>query len=970
MAVNVRWTHEFKDRTGKGWKVNFCDTEYSGSAQDIEMAADAFTIEYTADDPFTPVISSSGTFLPIIQSITQESWLNTVASSETTGRFTVEIRDAIGDQDLRWVGVIQSDGIEVPYLARPFVCQLHANDDLARLSEVFYNSNGERHAASFPDGAEFIHVHLRRCLLNLRTIHHWEDTDILLQLSGFYIAEDSTNGLTDVKVPTEAFTILPPEDQTAVDHFTCLKVLQEFATIFGSRMVLDAGTFSFHSIAAFEDAPSYVVPNWINYAKNGSAYILPSGFNAGLDLDDVKKHAGWSTRYLPGIKSVTMPSRYAYTFPVGIVQWLPPLNQIDQGENNLDGVFYNTLGDAAYLDSSLGGSYFVSYADAQSALSFFALVAYDLDLNGYGTTQQRLVRFEFRALVAFTLANGPNAGTTYYATNDLEVDEDNTTPLILNNGQLFETPTVTRGPVTWSTNSNNRLKFASACFDADSPDDFVGVNQEFFTQLPPIDTADHSVGYWQFGGQILPRESDNSYHPFNTVITQNEYSGYYYGIRVNPTASILEDDETLTHYAENADSGHRERLTLPESVFSGFGGQSLGVFLVDVSGDLNAQLSFSTPIDDGDDFIGQLLVEDVLRLRASPRRILSGPGTVSVGVRRATFNKIYHDPGINPTRWALLSLTWNGGTGVCDMELFELNRETLTMDNTGGGGIEWGSENLGAPKYGGGSVTPPPQPPPNQIAKQKEQETFAELVRDKVPAKTRQILNRTVRATGHVTPQALNVATTTPAQLRLLEGNTGTDYGTTYQAIQFNPNQTANATWMLPRTNANIQAVVTYGTTDGGVTNTMQGVTGTTGQVLKIGSNGKPAFVDDSSGGGGTAFYTFTGYASWKGSAGEYFNMAGDLRGTAANQGTTTIAIPEDATAAKFAVFCQASPGSSSLRLVVNGSVAETETFVTTTNLTATGTFSTSVNAGDKLSFWMDPTNNPSKATLVVQFTV
>ena len=94
MAVNVRWTHEFKDRTGKGWKVNFCDTEYSGSAQDIEMAADAFTIEYTADDPFTPVISSSGTFLPIIQSITQESWLNTVASSETTGRFTVEIRDA------------------------------------------------------------------------------------------------------------------------------------------------------------------------------------------------------------------------------------------------------------------------------------------------------------------------------------------------------------------------------------------------------------------------------------------------------------------------------------------------------------------------------------------------------------------------------------------------------------------------------------------------------------------------------------------------------------------------------------------------------------------------------------------------------------------------------------------------------------------------------------------------------------
>ena len=113
-------------------------------------------------------------------------------------------------------------------------------------------------------------------------------------------------------------------------------------------------------------------------------------------------------------------------------------------------------------------------------------------------------------------------------------------------------------------------------------------------------------------------------------------------------------------------------------------------------------------------------MEDVLRLGASPRRILSGPGTVSVGVRRATFNKIYHDPGINPTRWALLSLTWNGGTGVCDMELFELNRETLTMDNTGGGGIEWGSENLGAPKYGGGSVTPPPQPPPNQIAKQKD----------------------------------------------------------------------------------------------------------------------------------------------------------------------------------------------------------------------------------------------------------
>ena len=79
MAVNVRWTHEFKDRTGKGWKVNFCDTEYSGSAQDIEMAADAFTIEYTADDPFTPVISSSGTFCQSFINNTR-SWLNTVAS--------------------------------------------------------------------------------------------------------------------------------------------------------------------------------------------------------------------------------------------------------------------------------------------------------------------------------------------------------------------------------------------------------------------------------------------------------------------------------------------------------------------------------------------------------------------------------------------------------------------------------------------------------------------------------------------------------------------------------------------------------------------------------------------------------------------------------------------------------------------------------------------------------------------------
>ena len=127
-----------------------------------------------------------------------------------------------------------------------------------------------------------------------------------------------------------------------------------------------------------------------------------------------------------------MPSRYAYTFPVGIVQWLPPLNQIDQGENNLDGVF-STRSGTPHVWTAVWAGPILSATRMHKARSAFSPWLRMILTSTATATQQRLVRFEFRALVAFTLANGPNAGTTYYATNDLEVDEDNTTPLILNN---------------------------------------------------------------------------------------------------------------------------------------------------------------------------------------------------------------------------------------------------------------------------------------------------------------------------------------------------------------------------------------------------------------------------------------------------------------------------------------------------------------------------------------------------------
>ena len=133
-------------------------------------------------------------------------------------------------------------------------------------------------------------------------------------------------------------------------------------------------------------------------------------------------------------------------------------------------------------------------------------------------------------------------------------------------------------------------------------------------------------------------------------------------------------------------------------------------------------------------------------------------------------------------------------------------------------------------------------------------------------------------------------------------------------------------------------------------------------QVLQVGRSGSAAVLEwatvSASGGG---FTVVNGLRSFKGSGAQWVVLQGTTMSSDPDSAVVNHACLHAGTVGAFVIYSDLSATVTfSLRLYKNGTIAETENFTIAANDTETGTFSTSVSAGDILRWQISPVGSAS----------
>lgn len=974
MAVNVKYYHEYKPTLAGQYRINLCDSDFTGSESAIEMTSTPFTLNWNNDDPHARVISSECTMNFICETQAQIDWFEGVAA-RPTGEYTVEILKG-ASEDLFWCGVIQADSISIPYLSTPVVITFTANDDLARLADSFHNQTGLEGGTPYSETNELIHVHLRRCFIRLRTAHHWENADTYLQLLSYY-ETTSGDGLTALLVPSGAWDI---SDQGNVNEAkTDLDVLEQMCMIFNSRIIFYGGIFHFHSLAQLESAVDYEA-DVINYTKGGTLYS-PVTFDLEEQFSDITKLAGWNSQFLPALKSVRMSTTGGFLASWGRRASLPHFNQIVFGNNELDGTFYNDVGTSTYLSIlGEGNGFFVQMQPELTLVQIHLIAALQAFQLSESNDVDECVRVKV-SILHFVDLYGTGQGTKRYAKRTATFDTDATQPIIGEQGQVIECASVEYSDITWTTNAADRLVYYSAPFhcggnNARSAGDLISI------QLPAVNasaTSSADAAVPRLGGLIEIVKHDGTALSSGNQTTVNAAwaHGYFLAPSVYSGSSPVntDPDVSATQWTATQTTGdYRENLDLGTTAF-GISPNN-PAFILDSSG--NVQTDFTSSGNaDGTDYIAQLVVKDVLRLRSKPRRLFTGNGMLANSIT-FPFNKIYTD---GSTRYALLGASIDGASNITSVTFFELYHDSSTTISDTDIPDKWRTGSMVTLLNGMQVLSGSTTNLSNFIngLSTTSTTTKVDLAVSRILKKEeRRMIRGRVLENGSMLAFPLDPSDTTTPNFTIFKANDGSGTQTEHSTSITSNAAIKGETIILPQLGTTAaKHFMTMTTVAGGTASMLANVAfGTTAghvlQMVDVSGTLVPQFAAAAGGGQGGGFYTVSGYRTFKGTGAVWFSLIGETMTTDATSPLVNYAVTEDGTVSDFSIYSAATTSTSaSMRLYKNGSTAETETVTLGVDATSTGTFSTSVSAGDIIRFQISPLANPGGAvTLTVKIEV
>ena len=234
------------------WKVEIWDSAHVGASTEFFVSGNGVEIEYRADGDsiLSPILGSTASFVMMVQDATHEDLINDMAAA-TEGRFVVLIyRNTV----FNWVGVINSQDIEIADQYYPYEFSISAVDGLALLKNYPYGQTINKTWGDVYEGQSRIVDIIARSIKKLPHVQDFlvDSSKFLVTAINFYsdLSPDPATATDDPfwhhYIDNRAFA--KGKASGAAKIMSCYDVIANILREFGARIMLTDGYFLIEQI--------------------------------------------------------------------------------------------------------------------------------------------------------------------------------------------------------------------------------------------------------------------------------------------------------------------------------------------------------------------------------------------------------------------------------------------------------------------------------------------------------------------------------------------------------------------------------------------------------------------------------------------------------------------------------------------------------------------------------------------------
>ena len=257
----VKLFSEFKSDTGKYYKIEIHDEDYTGSSPDaFTLGSDGFTLSYRGNENvvYSSIIGSSVTFSLYINDTATTSFVNSLKVYQQNRYFIKIFRGTESSNTFIWGGYILQDVMDIEDASNPNKINITASDGISKLKNF--------------DGATGYNTVTNIFINGIFTSYGtsiFAATDIALKVVSNWWSQQHTYNASEQALQTTAIdqnTFHDFDDEGNIVKASYYDILDSLCKIFGLRFYFSDGVFRLEQI--WERANTNLVE--FSYRANGN----------------------------------------------------------------------------------------------------------------------------------------------------------------------------------------------------------------------------------------------------------------------------------------------------------------------------------------------------------------------------------------------------------------------------------------------------------------------------------------------------------------------------------------------------------------------------------------------------------------------------------------------------------------------------------------------------------------------------
>ena len=239
----VKLYSEFKSDTGKYYKIEIHDEDYSGSSPDVfTVGSDGFTLSYRGNENviYSSIIGSSVTFSLYINDTATQSFVNNLKVYQQNRYFIKIFRGTESSNTFIWGGYILQDVMDIEDVSTPRKINITAHDGISKLKN-FEGNTGYNTLTNI-----FVNA-----IYESYSTSIFSASDIALKVISNWWSQQHTYSASEQALQTTVIdqnTFHEFDDEGNVVKASLYEILDSLCKIFGLRFYFSDGVFRLEQI--------------------------------------------------------------------------------------------------------------------------------------------------------------------------------------------------------------------------------------------------------------------------------------------------------------------------------------------------------------------------------------------------------------------------------------------------------------------------------------------------------------------------------------------------------------------------------------------------------------------------------------------------------------------------------------------------------------------------------------------------